>query len=111
MMLFNDLPCWQVTELDAIEYSPENRHQDLKSALQSAVNNYVSFHYQSELSAGSVYEKDGKLVLVVTGEKNNLKNFWSGKWSSTWTITPDNNSARVGGEIKVIWFGFKSLHT
>ena len=41
--------------------------------------------------------------MCITGEKPNLRNFWSGKWNSTWTVTPaaGGAGASVTGDIKV----------
>lgn len=79
----------------------DNEHQDLQNAMQSAIDRYVASHYHSEMSTGGVYSKDGRLSVVVTGEKNNLKNFWSGKWSSTWALAVEGLSVRISGDIKV----------
>jgi capping protein alpha len=73
----------------------------LRKALQSSISSYVDSAYQSELSAGGVYSKDGKLNIVVTGEKNNLKNFWSGKWNSSWAVSIAGQTAKISGDIKV----------
>jgi len=74
----------------------------MRAALQSSVTQYVARQYSAEHSAGSVYAKDGQLVVCITGEKPNLRNFWSGKWNSQWTVVVSGaSSATVTGDIKV----------
>jgi hypothetical protein len=69
--------------------------------LQSSITGYVDSAYQCELSAGGVFAKDKKLNIVITGEKNNLKNFWSGKWNSSWAVSIAGQTAKISGDIKV----------
>jgi len=85
---------------DSVE-SNQDTDDNLRKAVQSSINTYVESAYQSELSAGGVYSKDGKLNIVVTGEKNNLKNFWSGKWNSSWAVSTSGQTAKISGEIKL----------
>lgn len=97
LTLFN-----QVTSVnDLIESVIEDKNNELRKALQSSISSYVDSAYQSELSAGGVYAKDGKFNIVVTGEKNNLKNFWSGKWNSSWALSVVGQTAKISGDIKV----------
>ena len=72
-----------------------------RAALQSSVSQYVSRQYSSEHSAGSVYAKGGQLIVSITGEKPNLRNFWSGKWNSFWTLAISGDSCTISGDIKV----------
>jgi capping protein alpha len=72
-----------------------------RSAIQKAINGYVSQRYATESAAGGAFSKDGNIVVVIVGEKPNLRNFWSGKWTSTWTVTVNGSSASVVGDIKV----------
>lgn len=48
-----------------------------------------------------MYAKGGQIVVCITGERPNLRNFWSGKWNSTWTLTVAGAVATLSGEIKV----------
>jgi hypothetical protein len=74
----------------------------MRGALQAAVNNYISTNYPSETSAGSVYTKDeNTFIVAVSGEKTSLKNFWGGRWSSTWTLSVNGSSCTITGDIKV----------
>lgn len=72
-----------------------------RSAIQEKLNKYVTSSFRSELSAGGVFAKDGKISIGITGEKVNLKNFWSGRWQSTWTVTFAGDSATISGDIKL----------
>jgi capping protein (actin filament) muscle Z-line, alpha len=84
--------------------SPSNQDQSLEGervALQAALDAYVRTRYVAEDSAAGVFARDGKLVAIVAGEKPNLRNFWSGKWTSTWNISTAGGQATVTGEIKI----------
>lgn len=72
-----------------------------RKVLQSALAKYVSTCYDRSNSTGAVYTKNGKFNLVITGEKSNLRNFWSGKWSSTWTLESVGNSTTLAGELRI----------
>lgn len=89
------------TAEDPVPSNQDENHEDVRAAVQTAVSSYVSGAYQSEQAAGGVFAKDDKLYVVITGEKNNLKNFWSGKWNSIWTVNLSGQSATVTGEIKI----------
>jgi len=89
------------TSEDAVPSNQDESHETIRAAVQTVVSSYVSATYQTEQSAGGVFAKDDKLYVVVTGEKNNLKNFWSGKWNSVWTVNLSGSSATVTGDIKL----------
>ena len=72
-----------------------------KAVLQTALSKYLETYFISDPSAASVYVKDDKFVLVLTGEKTNLKNFWSGRWNSSWTLSISGSKASLEGTIKV----------
>ena len=82
---------------------PENQYSRYAVALQHAVSNYVSNKFPSEQSAGTVAMKDDKMMVYICAEKPNLRNFWSGKWTSIWTISiTDNSTCTIHGDIKVL---------
>mmetsp|Transcript_21649 Transcript_21649/g.36258 ORF Transcript_21649/g.36258 Transcript_21649/m.36258 type:complete len:307 (+) Transcript_21649:108-1028(+) len=95
------------TSEDAATLTVEDEGLELyRSAVQDSVNKYVSAHYSSDMSAGGVFISKGgggKLSVTITGEKTNLKNFWSGRWTSSWTVEVDSasSSGTISGEIKV----------
>jgi capping protein alpha len=73
--------------------------EEARSALEAAMEQYVDAQYQEDTAASAVYAVNGELRVVVSGEKLNLRNFWSGLFVSTWTVKPA--SLAVAGEIKV----------
>lgn len=77
----------------------------LRRALQNRADTYTSTSHVTESSGAGVFVKDGNLVIVLTGEKTNLKNFWSGKWQSSWTLKVNDSSAELSGDAKVSFFG------
>mmetsp|Transcript_39467 Transcript_39467/g.68396 ORF Transcript_39467/g.68396 Transcript_39467/m.68396 type:complete len:288 (-) Transcript_39467:106-969(-) len=77
-------------------------NEPTRAALQTAVNTYIATNYPSEQSAGGAFTKDEHTyVVVVTGEKTSLKNFWSGRWTSTWNLVVSGSSATISGDIKL----------
>lgn len=85
---------------DQVDTPIDSSMEAHRSALQNAVTRYMSENYDHASSAGCVYSKDGKLFVVITGEKANLRNFWGGKWSSTWEISAGTGTS-ITGEIKI----------
>lgn len=65
------------------------------------MDTYVSSRYVTEDAAAGVFARDGKITAIIAGEKPNLRNFWSGKWTSTWNITCSGGQASITGEIKI----------
>jgi len=79
--------------------NPERERE--RASLQRALDTYVTEKYLCEDCAAGVFLNGDKLFVVVAGERPNLRNFWSGKWSSTWNITFSGRDATVDGDIKV----------
>ena len=84
-----------------VEYHPDEALEPHRAAIQKAVNGYVSQRFVTDTAAGGVFSKDGKIAVIIVGEKPNLRNFWSGKWYSSWTLSVEGSTAAVTGEIKV----------
>jgi capping protein alpha len=74
--------------------------EQLRAGLQQRLQNYIRTSYTGDAAVG-VFANDGKLSIAITGEKTNLKNFWSGKWNSTWSLIVDGGAASISGEVKV----------
>jgi capping protein (actin filament) muscle Z-line, alpha len=89
------------TSEDHIDSNMDPSIELKRAALQNAINDYMREVCSDCNSSGCVYAKDGKLQIVLTGEKTNLRNYWGGKWSSTWDIEWDQGSTTCKGEIKV----------
>lgn len=75
----------------------------LRGALAKEMDEYVRAHFQSTGAAAAVFARPGaaELKVVVTAERLNLKNFWSGNWVGNWTVALAGGSATVSGEVKV----------
>lgn len=89
------------TASDAAAPAHDEDASRLRRALQTKADSYTSTSHVTESSGAGVFVKDGNYVIVLTGEKTNLKNFWSGKWQSTWTLKVDGTSAELSGDAKV----------
>jgi capping protein alpha len=79
---------------------PHESLSEIQKELQNLLKSHLTESYPSEESAGSVFCKNGNINVTITGEKTNLRNFWSGRISSTWVLTPapPPNSALTGPE-------------
>lgn len=71
--------------------------------MQESLNGYVSRAYLNESSAaGAFVVTEDRLSVAISGEKINLKNFWSGRWTSSWVIDlADDSQVTINGDIKV----------
>jgi len=85
----------------AATHSTDSALELSRAALQSSLSTYKAAKYSAEEAAASVYAKGGKIIVLVSGEKANLRNFWSGRWASWWTITIAGGKANVEGEVKI----------
>lgn len=72
-----------------------------RAALQESLTSYKTSKYSAEEAAASAYVKGDKVIVLISGEKANLRNFWSGRWASWWTITVEGGKAKIEGEIKI----------
>jgi len=92
----------QSSSSDDVAYErPAAALESTRSELQAAVTKYVSDVYVTETVAGSVFAKDRAITIAITGEKPNLRNFSSGKWSSLWSLTLSAGAAVISGDVKV----------
>ena len=57
-----------------------------RTAILSAVTEYAARHFDGGRCGVGAFSKGGKVTVVVSAEKINLKNFWSGSWTSTWVL-------------------------
>ena len=55
------------------------------------------------MSAGGVYISNDNLLIAVSSEEPNLRNYWSGMWFSTWTVSFVNSKVSITGDIKVYY--------
>ena len=90
---------------DGDEGVVSNQDKDLelkRVALQADIDTYIKEKFPCDAAAGSVYAKDGVLSIAITGERVNLRNMYSGKWNSQFTVDKlSEDKATLNGEIKV----------
>ena len=74
--------------------SPNVEHRRVQ--LQDAIKLYLTEAYPSEESGAAVCIQHGnKLVVTMTGERTNLRNFWSGRITSTWIIESSTTDGQI----------------
>lgn len=91
----------KATEDTTTESNQDASIEEERATLQSALDNYITTRYLAENCAAGVFAKDGNLIVSVAGERPNLRNFWSGKWLSTWSVSLSSGEASITGAIKV----------
>jgi len=74
---------------------------DLRAVLQRRLQDYVKSYYPGDNAAVGVFAVNGRINVVITGERINLKNFWSGKWTSNWNVTINDGNATITGDTKI----------
>lgn len=57
--------------------------EGLRQAYEKATIEYVNEHYPG--GAGTVYAKDGQIIVCISSSKFNPNNFWNGRWRAVWT--------------------------
>ena len=68
--------------------------------MQTALDAYIGSFYKSDDSAAGAYARNGALVVVISSEKPNLRSYWAGRWTSTWSVKW-GSTVEVTGEIKI----------
>ena len=88
------------------EFPTDESVEELRAAMQVAMDEYLSSFFNDEnkaLSAAAVYGKGGNLEIRVSGVASDLRNYWSGGWRSSYTVSiSGGNSASVSGSVKLI---------
>lgn len=72
-----------------------------RNSIQKALKSYLNEYYLSEDKAAGAFIVDNKISVIISGEKPNLRNFWSGRFSSSWTVEPAGPVVSITGEIKI----------
>ena len=94
----------QQTTEDNVPTSINEALETRRRAVYNAVVAYVAANYKPEESGVSVFATaDNKIVIVISSEKPNLRNFWSGRWTSAWTVA--NN--KIAGNVKVCMIQYR----
>jgi len=70
-----------------------------REAVESAMQRYIDSQYAVGTTTCNVVPQGDILVVLISGEKLNLKNFWGGRWQSKFYI--DLDSKTLEGVIKV----------
>ncbi|KAJ3059432.1 F-actin-capping protein, partial [Quaeritorhiza haematococci] len=82
----------------------QSSNEELRSAINDAMDKYVSDHY----SAGvvTVYENatDGTITILIVNSKFNPNNFWNGRWRSTWTVNPSTGHLKGTAKVHVHYY-------
>jgi hypothetical protein len=91
----------KTTEDSTTENNQDMSKEEERICLQSKLDEYMTGRFLPENSAAGVFTQGGDLVVSVAGEKPNLRNFWSGKWLSNWSVKLPPGQASVSGTIKV----------
>eukprot|EP01039_Chlorochromonas_danica_P004217 gene4219-4634_t len=90
------------TREDSLPYPSDESLEVLRQELQLVSETYVKANYLAEQSAAGVFARDGVISILVSGEKVNLRSFWSGRWTSTWAVAKTSaNAVTLTGEIKI----------
>ncbi|CAM9644807.1 unnamed protein product [Chrysoparadoxa australica] len=82
--------------------------EEERKAVQSAVGEYCTSHFAEGRSASAVYGKDQTVSVHISGEHNNLRNWWSGSWYGHYTVQVGDGKATFKGTIKVRGHYFES---
>lgn len=79
--------------------------QELRTALDTEISDYIKSQYQPDTAACSVFARENEVSqiynVIISAEKLNVRNFWSGQWISHWTVTVTEEKTSVEGFIKV----------
>jgi capping protein alpha len=93
-----------VVEADAGAVAPVALSAELaerRSAVEARVQEYVQAQFVKGTAVANVVAQpdDGNLVVLISGEKLNLKNYWSGRWTTKLIVNVAK--AKVTGVIKL----------
>jgi len=71
-----------------------------RDALQKAMEEYAATQFSDGSANVAVYEKGNEFVVVLSGSKANLRNYWSGKWRSEWHV--DHKGKTAKGKVRIV---------
>ncbi|CAG8464672.1 21831_t:CDS:2 [Dentiscutata erythropus] len=86
-----------VIEVEPEPQTPDETTEPLRSAVETAISEYVADHYPKGASA--TYSTGETITIAIVDDKFNPKNLWNGRWRSTWVISPE--SGEIKGSIKI----------
>ncbi|KAI6234581.1 F-actin-capping protein subunit alpha [Aphelenchoides fujianensis] len=82
---------------DVQPYEPPHVDEKLEAfrkAVQSELDNYVLEHYHKS-GMGVVFVFNGHLAITIESHLFQPKNYWNGRWRSTWEIPPLDKSGKI----------------
>jgi F-actin capping protein alpha subunit len=85
----------------SLSNTEDGKLSEKQKLLQTNLKSKLSDMYPSDDSAVAVFTKDGKIFVNISAEKINLRNFWSGRMFSSWTIVMSPTHFVISGDIKV----------
>jgi len=77
-----------------------------RSSAQAACQQYAEANLEG--GAAGAYSTESGVSIGLSGFKDNLSNFWSGRWCSTWDCAISGSSADVSGSIKLLVHYFEN---
>ncbi|XP_076039895.1 F-actin-capping protein subunit alpha [Oratosquilla oratoria] len=84
-------------------HDPDPASEPWRSVLESHVATYVGNHYSHGVCAVFAKAQGSLVTLTVCIEDHQFqpRNYWNGRWRSTWTVVVGGGSAEVRGVLKV----------
>uniref|UniRef100_A0A7S1TQR4 F-actin-capping protein subunit alpha n=1 Tax=Phaeomonas parva TaxID=124430 RepID=A0A7S1TQR4_9STRA len=76
--------------------APKGPKESTRATLQEGIELYMKTHFL-DMHGAAVFEADDKFHIVLAGVKLNLRNYWAGSWTSTWTLA----GTQLMGTVKV----------
>lgn len=89
------------TGADSKTANMESPFENERVAVQAALNAYLISKYQTSDAAAGAFTKENRIEIAICGEKPNLRNFWSGRFHSSWVVSLSAGVAVIFGEIKI----------
>jgi len=75
-------------------------HAALRAAVLAAMESYCQTQFTPGAAECNAYDKDGSIIVVLSGSKANLRNYWTGKWRSEWHF--DIKGKMATGKVRIV---------
>ncbi|OQR80466.1 F-actin-capping protein subunit alpha, partial [Thraustotheca clavata] len=69
--------------------------------LQNALDDYSLAQYANQGVVAVVSTGESEIAIVISTERINLRNYWSGRWTSKWKLQLEGQAATLSGSIDV----------
>jgi len=92
----------EIVDEDVADVAPVEVSQELleqREAVEAELLEYVATQFVEGTTIVNVNVKDNNLVVLVSGEKLNLKNYWGGRWQTKLIV--DTGDMSLEGSIKL----------